>query len=67
MKKKLSYVVSKTPLRISFLGGGTDIPYFYKKYGGATFSIAINKFVYVTVKRHSEYFIENSLIHISYI
>ena len=59
MKKKLSYVVSKTPLRISFLGGGTDIPYFYKKYGGATFSIAINKFVYVTVKRHSKYFIEN--------
>lgn len=59
MKKKNNYVVSKTPLRISFLGGGTDISYFYKKHGGATFSIAINKFVYVTVKRHSEYFIEN--------
>lgn len=59
MKKKNNYVVTKTPLRISFLGGGTDMPYFYKKHGGATFSTAINKFVYVTVKRHSEYFIEN--------
>ena len=59
MKKKNNYVVTKTPLRISFLGGGTDIPYFYKKYSGATLSTAINKFVYVTVKRHSKYFIEN--------
>ena len=59
MKKKFNYVVSKTPLRISFLGGGTDIPYFYRKHDGATLNIAVNKFVYVTVKRHSEYFIEN--------
>jgi len=59
MRRKLNYVVSKTPLRVSFLGGGTDIPYFYKKYGGATFNVAINKFVYVTVKKHSKYFIEN--------
>ena len=58
MPKKLNFVVSKTPLRISFLGGGTDIPYFYQKYGGSTLSAAINKFVYVTVKRHSHYFIE---------
>ncbi len=58
MKKK-NYVVSKTPLRISFLGGGTDIPYFYKKFGGSTLNLAINKYVYVTVKRHSKYFIEN--------
>ena len=59
MKKKLSYVVSKTPLRVSFLGGGTDISYFYEKFNGATINTAINKFVYVTIKRHSRYFIEN--------
>ena len=56
---KKNYVISKTPLRVTFLGGGTDIPYFYKNYGGATINLAINKYVYVTVKRHSSYFIEN--------
>ena len=58
MKKIINFVVSKTPLRVSFLGGGTDVPYFYKKFGGSTLSMAIDKFVYVTVKRHSHYFIE---------
>ena len=58
MKHYYSYVVTKTPLRISFLGGGTDIPYFYKRYGGSTFNTAINKFVFVTVKRHANYFFE---------
>jgi len=47
-------VVTKTPLRISFLGGGTDIDYFYKKHNGAVLSAAINKYVYVTVKRYSK-------------
>lgn len=58
MEKKLNFVVSKTPLRISFLGGGTDIPYFYRNFEGSTFSTAIDKFVYVTIKRHTNYFIE---------
>lgn len=40
---KNSFVVTKTPLRVSFLGGGTDIPYFYKKNDGATINLAINK------------------------
>lgn len=56
---KKNFVITKTPLRVSFLGGGTDIPYFYKKYGGATVNFAINKYVYVTVKRHSRYYVEN--------
>ena len=47
-------VVTKTPLRISFLGGGTDIDYFYKKHNGAVLSTAINKYVYVTVKKYSK-------------
>ena len=41
-------VTSKTPLRISFVGGGTDIAWFYQKHGGAVISTAIDK--YVTVK-----------------
>lgn len=48
-------IVTKTPLRISFIGGGTDMPYFYEKNGGATISCAINKYVYVTVKFHNNY------------
>ena len=49
---KYKIVTTKTPLRISFLGGGTDMPYFYKKYGGVTISSSIDKFIYVTIKKH---------------
>jgi D-glycero-alpha-D-manno-heptose-7-phosphate kinase len=44
-------IISKTPLRMSFVGGGSDLPAFYRKYGGAVVSTAINKFVYVTVNK----------------
>ena len=43
-------IVSKTPLRISFVGGGTDIPWFYEKHGGAVVSTAIDKYVTVEVR-----------------
>ena len=36
-------IVSKTPLRMSFVGGGSDIPTFYKVSEGAVVSTAINK------------------------
>ena len=52
---KKSIVTTKTPLRISFAGGGTDMPYFYEKYNGATLSTTIDKFVYVTVKTHENF------------
>ena len=42
-------IISKTPLRISFVGGGTDLPSFYQKYGGAVISTAIDKYVTVAV------------------
>ncbi len=51
-------IVTRTPLRISFVGGGTDLPAFYERKSGAVFSTAINRYVYVTVKRHSELFFE---------
>lgn len=44
-------IISKTPLRMSFVGGGSDLSVFYRKYGGAVVSTAINKFVYVTVNQ----------------
>ena len=43
-------IITQTPLRVSFLGGGTDFAEFYQKSGGAVVSTAINKFVYVIVK-----------------
>ena len=46
---QMDKIVSKTPLRISFVGGGTDLPGFYQTYGGAVISTAIDKYVTVTV------------------
>jgi len=43
-------IVVQTPLRISFLGGGTDFEDFYMKHGGAVLSTAIDKYVFVIVK-----------------
>ena len=48
-------VITKTPLRVSFVGGGTDMPYFYNKFSGATISCAINKYIYVTAKYHNNF------------
>ena len=44
-------IISKTPLRISLLGGGTDFPDFFKKYGGAVLSMAIDKYIYTIVNK----------------
>jgi D-glycero-alpha-D-manno-heptose-7-phosphate kinase len=44
-------IISKTPLRMSFVGGGSDLPVFYREFGGAVVSTAIDKFVYVTVNK----------------
>lgn len=44
-------ITTKTPLRISLLGGGTDFPAHYEKHGGACLSTTIDKYIYVTVKR----------------
>lgn len=42
-------IIIRTPLRISFFGGGTDFPEFYNNYGGAVLGTAINKYIYHTV------------------
>ncbi len=44
-------IISKTPLRISFVGGGTDIVSYYGKNPGKVISTAINKYIYVIVKK----------------
>lgn len=44
-------IISRTPLRMSFVGGGSDLPVFYRKFGGAVVSTAINQFVYLTLNK----------------
>lgn len=44
-------IISRTPLRISFVGGGSDLPSFYRSEPGAVVSTAINKYVYITVNK----------------
>ena len=41
-------IISKTPYRISFFGGGTDYPNWYKRYGGEVLSSTINKYIYIS-------------------
>ena len=55
-------VMTRAPLRITFVGGGTDLPFYYEKRDyGAVVSSAINKYIYVTVNRKFD-----SNIRISY-
>jgi len=42
-------ILTKTPFRISLIGGGSDLPSFYKNYGGAVISFSINKYIYITL------------------
>lgn len=58
-------VVTRTPLRVSFAGGGTDLPGFYEQEFGAVLSTTIDKYLYVTVKRHGELFHEGFRLNYS--
>lgn len=43
-------IITRTPFRISFFGGGTDYPVFYREHGGAVLSTTINKYCYITCR-----------------
>jgi D-glycero-alpha-D-manno-heptose-7-phosphate kinase len=58
-KERLVVIISKTPFRMSFFGGGTDFPDFYKEYGGAVISSTFDKYCYVNV-RHLPHFFDYS-------
>lgn len=57
-------IMTRTPLRVSFAGGGTDLAEFYEREPGAVFSTAIDKYIYVTIKRHGSVF--NEAIRLNY-
>ena len=44
-------IITRSPLRITLGGGGTDLPSYYRQHGGFVMSAAIDKYVYVTVMR----------------
>lgn len=49
-------IISKTPVRVSFFGGGTDYPAWFKEHGGAVLATAINKYCYLSVRRLPPFF-----------
>lgn len=49
-------IISRTPFRISFFGGGTDFPVWYKDKGGAVLSTTIDKYCYISCRRLPPFF-----------
>ena len=44
-------IITQTPLRVGLVGGGTDLPSYYRQHGGRVLNAAIDKYVYVVVKQ----------------
>src|SRR5436309_14228105 len=44
-------IITRSPLRITLGGGGTDLPSYYRDHGGFLIAAAIDKYVYITVHR----------------
>lgn len=42
-------IITRTPFRVSFCGGGSDLPSFYEKHGGCVLSTGINKYMYISI------------------
>ena len=49
-------IITQTPFRMSFFGGGTDFPGFYKEHGGAVLSTTFDKYCYVNVRHLPRFF-----------
>lgn len=49
-------VISRTPVRISFFGGGTDYPAYYSRFPGATLGTTIDKYTYISLNTLSDFF-----------
>lgn len=55
-------IISRTPYRISFFGGGTDYPAWYNEHGGAVLSTTIDKYCYITCRYLPPFFEHKSRI-----
>lgn len=49
-------IITQTPFRMSFFGGGTDLPVFFNRHGGAVLSTTFDKYAYVTVRKLPPFF-----------
>lgn len=58
-------IITRTPFRISFFGGGTDYPLWYKKHGGSVLSTTINKYCYISCRYLPPFFDNKYLIRYS--
>jgi D-glycero-alpha-D-manno-heptose-7-phosphate kinase len=58
-------IITRTPLRISFFGGGTDYPAWYRQHGGAVLATTIDKCCYITCRRLPPFFEYHSRISYS--
>ena len=52
-------IITRAPFRVSFCGGGSDLPSFYEKYGGCVLSTTIRKYMYLTIHN---YFYKNQIV-----
>lgn len=58
-------IITRTPFRISFFGGGTDYPVYYREHGGAVLSTTINKYCYITCRYLPPFFEHKYLVRYS--
>lgn len=49
-------IISRTPFRVSFFGGGTDYPRWYREHGGAVVATTIDKYCYISVRKLPPFF-----------
>src|SRR5213594_522522 len=54
-------IITQAPIRISFLGGGTDFPQHFEQHGGAVLATAVDRFAYVTIQRFHYQFFDHRL------
>src|SRR6187399_2993335 len=57
-------IITRSPLRISLGGGGTDLPSYYRDHGGFLIAAAIDKYIYITVHRR---FVDGFLLKYSHL
>ena len=55
-------IISRTPYRVSFFGGGTDYPAWYREHGGAVLSAAIARYCYLTCRWLPPFFAHKSRV-----
>ena len=60
-------IITRTPFRISFFGGGTDYPEWYREHGGAVLATTIDKYCYITCRQIPPFFEHKHRIVYSYI